>query len=71
VRWRVEGCDLGEIEVARSIAEADAMVVVSHAKGHVSTGFSGAIKNVGMECLAKRGKAAVHRVNLTEIDSEK
>lgn len=71
VRKRVDGCDLDEVEVAQSIAESDAMVVVSHAKGHIFTGFGGAIKNIGMGCLTKRGKAAMHRVNLPEINVEK
>jgi len=70
VSRRVEGCDLGEVEVAQSIAEADAMVVVSHAKGHIIAGFGGAIKNVGMGCLTKRGKAAIHRTDLAEINAE-
>lgn len=38
---------LKEIEVSSAIAEADAMVVVSHDKGHALTGFGGAIKNLG------------------------
>jgi hypothetical protein len=71
VSKRVDGCDFDEVEVAQSIAESDAMVVVSHAKGHESAGLGGAIKNLGMGCLAKRGKAAVHRANLAEIDLEK
>ena len=70
VSKRVDGCNLNEVEVAQSIAESDTMVVVSHAKGHIMTGLGGAIKNVGMGCLTKRGKAAVHRANLAEIDLE-
>ncbi len=70
VSRRVEGCDLGEVEVAQSIAEADAMVVVSHAKGHITASFGGAIKNVGMGCLTKRGKSALHRADLAEINAE-
>jgi len=46
------------------------MVVVSHAKGHIIAGFGGAIKNVGMGCLTKRGKAAIHRADLAEINAE-
>ena len=38
---------LDEIEVSGAIAEADAMIVVSHDKGHVLTA-GGAIKNLGM-----------------------
>jgi len=37
-----------EIEVASAIYYADAMVVLSHFKGHIQAGFGGAIKNIGM-----------------------
>ncbi len=71
VSRKVDGCNFDDVEVAQSIAESDAMVVVSHTKGHELSGFGGAIKNVGMGCVAKHGKAAVHRANLAEIDLEK
>ena len=41
---------LSEIEVSGAIAEADAMIVVSHCKGHELSGFGGAIKNIAMGC---------------------
>jgi len=44
---------IDEIEVSGVIAEADAMIVVSHCKGHELTGFGGAIKNLGL-CRIKR-----------------
>ena len=47
---------LKEIEVAGVIAEADAMIVVSHVKGHELSGFGGAIKNLGMGCTSRAGK---------------
>jgi uncharacterized Fe-S center protein len=52
---------LEEIEVAGAIAEADAMIVVSHAKGHGNAGVGGAIKNLGMGCCTRMGKRAQHR----------
>ena len=39
---------LGEIGVASAIYEAQAMIVVSHCKGHIGAGYGGAIKNLGM-----------------------
>lgn len=48
---------LAEIEVAGVIAEADAMVVVSHDKGHELSGFGGAIKNVHGLHIASRQTA--------------
>ncbi|HUL62330.1 MAG TPA: DUF362 domain-containing protein [Methanocella sp.] len=59
---------LKEIEVSGAVAEADAMIVVSHDKGHVLTGFGGAIKNIGMGCCPRAGKLRQHRTVGLTID---
>ncbi|RLF19912.1 MAG: 4Fe-4S ferredoxin, partial [Thermoprotei archaeon] len=59
---KVDGLILKEVEVASAIADADAMIVVTHAKGHRQTGFGGAIKNVAMGCVAKKAKGKIHGV---------
>jgi uncharacterized Fe-S center protein len=62
---------LKEIEVAGVIAEADAMIVVSHDKGHELSGFGGAMKNLGMGCTSQAGKLRQHRTVGLEIDESK
>jgi uncharacterized protein len=62
---------LKEIEVSGAIAQADAMIVVSHCKGHELSGFGGAIKNLGMGCTPGQGKIRQHRTVGLEIDSSK
>lgn len=62
---------LQEIEVSGAIAEADAMIVVSHCKGHELSGFGGAIKNLGMGCTSRVGKLRQHRTVGLEIDISK
>lgn len=62
---------LKEIEVCGAIAEADAMIVVSHDKGHALSGFGGAIKNLGMGCASQAGKLRQHRTVGLEIDESK
>jgi len=62
---------LTEIEVAGAIAEADAMIVITHDKGHDLAGFGGAIKNVGMGCTSQAGKLRQHRTVDLEIDESK
>ena len=62
---------LKEIEVSGAIAEADAMIVVTHCKGHELSGFGGAIKNLGMGCTPKSGKFRQHRTVGIEIDTTK
>jgi uncharacterized Fe-S center protein len=62
---------LKEIEVSGAIAEADAMIVITHCKGHELSGFGGAIKNLGMGCTPESGKLRQHRTVGLEIDLSK
>jgi uncharacterized Fe-S center protein len=62
---------LAEIEVSGAIAQADAMIVVTHCKGHELSGFGGAIKNLGMGCTPGAGKLRQHRTVGLEIDTSK
>ena len=59
-RVRVGGETVEEAVLAGEIVGADAMVVISHFKGHELTGFGGAIKNLGMGCAAREGKLFEH-----------
>jgi uncharacterized Fe-S center protein len=56
----IEGELLQEVYIGTEIVEADALVVLSHFKGHELTGFGGAIKNLGMGCASRRGKLVQH-----------
>ncbi|MFH1888821.1 MAG: DUF362 domain-containing protein [Candidatus Omnitrophota bacterium] len=47
-------------KVARLFIDADALVTVSHFKGHILTGFGGALKNIGMGCATREGKLTQH-----------
>lgn len=47
-------------KLARIFVDADALVGVSHFKGHIMTGFGGALKNIGMGCAAREGKLQQH-----------
>jgi uncharacterized Fe-S center protein len=62
---------LKEVEVSGAICEADAMIVVSHDKGHELSGFGGAIKNLAMGCTPRAGKLRQHRTVGLEIDQSK
>jgi hypothetical protein len=61
---------IDEITVASAIAKADAIIMISHCKGHPASGFGGAVKNLGMGCLDKEGKAKVHAPGKPDIDIE-
>jgi uncharacterized Fe-S center protein len=40
--------------------EADGVLLLTHVKGHLACGMGGSIKNVGMGCMAKETKGAIH-----------
>jgi uncharacterized Fe-S center protein len=46
--------------LAADAIEADGVLVLTHVKGHIACGMGGAIKNVGMGCVAKETKGAIH-----------
>lgn len=48
---------LGEIGVAAALHDAPAMIVVSHCKGHIASGYGGAIKNLGMGGIAFKDRS--------------
>lgn len=66
----VDGELLTETKVATDIVNSDAMVVVSHFKGHELTGIGGAIKNVSMGCASRQGKLIMHSTSKPSVDKE-
>lgn len=60
INVKIDGKHFKEVSIASGIYEADALVVISHFKGHEVTGFGGAIKNLGMGCSSRAGKLAMH-----------
>lgn len=49
-----------EVKIAGDIVGSDAMIVMSHFKGHEMAGFGGSIKNLAMGCAAAPGKIEQH-----------
>jgi uncharacterized protein len=47
-------------QVCKKLADADAVLVLTHVKGHVCTGFGGSIKNLGMGALTAKTKQDIH-----------
>lgn len=48
------------VKIGAQAVHADAMVVISHVKGHGEAGFGGAIKNVGMGLGTRSAKQRMH-----------
>lgn len=59
-KQKINGKKFNEILVAGRLREFDKMIIVSHFKGHISAGFGGAIKNLGIGCVSKGGKVEAH-----------
>ena len=49
-------------KIGRAIMDADVFISLTHFKGHESTGFGGALKNIGMGCGSRRAGGAVPRL---------
>lgn len=47
------------VYIADGVVHADSLISLAHFKGHPAS-FGGAIKNVGVGCLSKRGKHWIH-----------
>ena len=51
---------LNRVCLGKLCTEADKIIVLSHFKGHIETGFGGALKNVGVGFAAKPSKYGIH-----------
>jgi len=54
-------------EVAKEIYESTHLVVLTHVKGHIQTGFGGAIKNLGMGGVTKKMKRKIHDMSIPRV----
>lgn len=56
----IEGEIFKSAVIGADIVKADALIALTHFKGHELSGFGGAIKNLGMGCAGREGKHAQH-----------
>ena len=68
---RIDGELHQSVKVAREVASADSLIVVSHATGHVVTGLGACIKNIGMGLASRMGKMREHSAMLPEVIRDK
>ena len=54
--------------IGRAVMDADIFISLSHFKGHEAAGFGGALKNIGMGCGSRAGKADQHTCGRPTID---
>ena len=64
----VEGGEyVKEAKIGSAIMDADIVISLNHFKGHESTGFGGALKNLGMGCGSRAGKMEMHSAGKPKI----
>ncbi len=56
----INGEYVKEAKIGHAIMDADIFISLNHFKGHESTGFGGALKNIGMGCGSRAGKMEMH-----------
>lgn len=66
----VDGKYVHEARIGRAIMDADIIISLTHFKGHESTGFGGALKNLGMGSGSRRGKMDMHSTGKPLVDEE-
>lgn len=59
-----------EVKIGSAAAHADALIAVTHFKGHEATGFGGTLKNLGMGLGNRSGKQQMHSDVLPEITED-
>jgi uncharacterized Fe-S center protein len=60
-----------DVSIARAAVTSDALIALTHFKGHDCAGFGGAIKNVGMGLGSKAGKQRMHADIVPKVDINK
>lgn len=64
----VGGEYIKEAKIGRAIMDADIYISLNHFKGHDMASLGGAIKNTGMGCGSRAGKAEQHKSGKPSID---
>lgn len=65
------GTHFESVRIGSAVVHADAMVVVTHFKGHEAAGFGGALKNVGMGLGCRSAKQRMHADFNPDVVAEK
>ena len=60
-----------DVKISSVGVHADALIAVSHFKGHAATGFGGTIKNLGMGLGSRSGKQMMHSDVLPKVNQNK
>jgi uncharacterized Fe-S center protein len=70
VKVRIDKPIFKTVSIAREIYMTDALVTVTHFKGHELSGFGGALKNLGMGCTSREGKLSQHSTISPQVNGK-
>ncbi len=70
VKVRIDKPIFKTVSIAREIYMTDALVTVTHFKGHELSGFGGALKNLGMGCASREGKLSQHSTISPQVNGK-
>jgi len=71
IEVEVSGRHFQRVAIAAGIMHARSMLVLTHATGHLGTGYGGALKNLGMGCCSKKAKLQQHHGQQPWIDADR
>lgn len=71
VEVKVDGDHFDKVKIGAVVVHADALIAVTHFKGHEATSFGGVMKNIGMGLGARSGKQQMHADFVPQVDPEK
>ena len=66
----IDGEYVKEAKIGRAVMDADIFITLNHFKGHESTGFGGALKNIGMGCGSRAGKMEMHSAGKPYVEQD-
>ena len=66
-----KGKHYNEIHIGKNIKNYQTILLLTHFKGHVGSGFGGAIKNVSMGLASVHGKMALHASDIPKTNNRK
>ena len=70
IEIEVNGRHYRTVAIASAAVQARSILVLTHATGHLGTGFGGALKNIGMGCSSKKAKLRQHHGQHPDIDTD-
>jgi len=71
VNVTVGGKHFKSVKISSAVHYANAIIAISHVKGHELFGFGGALKNLGMGCGSPAGKQTMHSDLIPKVKEEK